>query len=120
MVATIGLWLVVESSLLNPVAANFWNDIIVGVALVALGGYNYFRCFTGHLGSLRVGTFVAILGVWMAVVPFVVGATPEGNGLETDLELWNEVIVGLLLVLLGAYSAAEARDTHMKPPAGTA
>jgi len=32
--------------------ANFWNDIIVGLALIALGAYNYYRRADERVGSV--------------------------------------------------------------------
>lgn len=118
LVALIGLWLVVQTVLLDPVAGNFWSDVIVGLALVALGGYNFYRRANEELGSVGVGAFVALLGLWLIVTPFILGSTVEtGAGVEMDLEFWNDVIAGVIVFLLGAYSAYEARETDVARPA---
>lgn len=118
LVALIGLWLVVEPLLFEVTPANFWNDIIIGLALVVLGAYNYYRRADERLGSVAVGVFVALLGLWMIAAPFVFGAE-AGVAAETEaLGFWNDIIVGAVVLILGAYSAYEARDTDVAHPAG--
>jgi ABC-type nickel/cobalt efflux system permease component RcnA len=118
LVALLGLWLVVEPFLFEMTAVNFWNDIIVGLALIALGAYNYYRRADQRLGSVAVGVFVALLGLWLLAAPFVFGV--DGGASEaTGATFWNDVVVGALVVILGAYSAYEARDTDVAHPART-
>ena len=116
LVALLGLWMVTEAYLLEPIAGNFWSDIIVGVALIALGGYNFYRRVNERMGSIGVGVFVALLGLWLVVTPFILGSTEGTAAVEFDIEFWNDVIVGLLVFLLGAYSAYEARETDAATP----
>lgn len=116
LVALLGLWMVTEAYLLEPIAGNFWSDIIVGVALIALGGYNFYRRANERIGSIGVGVFVALLGLWLVVTPFILGSTEGTAAVEFDIEFWNDVIVGLLVFLLGAYSAYEARETDAATP----
>ena len=117
LVALIGLWLLLQAFLFDPIAGNFWSDVIVGVALVTLGGYNYYRRANEELGSVAVGAFVALLGLWMIATPFILGSTEGTAAVETDIEFWNDIAVGLLTFLLGAYSAYEARKTDVARPA---
>lgn len=117
IVALLGLWMVVQAFLLEPVAGNFWSDVIVGLALVALGGYNFYRRANERLGSVGVGAFVALLGLWLIVTPFILGSTEGAAAVETDIEFWNDIVVGLLVFLMGAYSAYEARETDVAQPA---
>ena len=116
LVALIGLWLIVEPLLFELTTANFWNDVIIGVALIVLGGYNYYRRADERLGSVSVGVFVALLGLWMIAAPFVFG-TDAGAADTGVLGFWNDVVVGALVLILGAYSAYEARDTDVARPA---
>ena len=117
LVALLGLWLIVEPILFELSVANFWNDIIIGGALIVLGGYNYYRRADERLGSVAVGVFVALIGLWLIAAPFVLG-DPSGATDTNALGLWNDVIVGALALILGAYSAYEARDTDVARPAG--
>lgn len=117
LVALLGLWLIAEPLLLEMTAANFWNDVVVGLALIVLGGYNYYRRADERLGSVAVGVFVALLGLWLIAAPFVFGVD-TGATEATGLAFWNDVVVGALVLILGAYSAYEARDTDVARPAG--
>jgi len=117
VVALLGLWMLAESFVLNPIAGNFWSDLIVGAALVVLGGYNYYRRANEQLGSVAVGAFVALLGLWLIATPFVFGSTEGFAAVELDIEFWNDIVVGLLVFVLGAYSAYEARETDVATPA---
>ena len=117
LVALLGLWLVVEPWLFELSAANFWSDVVVGVALVVLGGYNYYRRADRRLGSASVGVFVALLGLWLVAAPFVFGGPVSGTD-TGDVGVWNDIVVGALAFVLGAYSAYEARDTDVAHPAG--
>ncbi|WP_459190743.1 SPW repeat protein [Halosimplex sp. J119] len=117
LVALLGLWMLAQSFILDPIAGNFWSDIIVGAALLVLGGYNYYRRANDQLGSVGVGAFVALLGLWLIATPFILGSTEGTAAVEADIEFWNDIAVGLLTFLLGAYSAYEARDTDVATPA---
>lgn len=122
VVALLGLWMLVQAAFLEPVAANYWSDVIVGLGLIALGGYNYYRRANERIGSVAVGAFVALLGLWLVVSPFLLGSGQEiaaGEELAMDAEFWNDVLVGLAVLALGAYSAYEARQTEAATPART-
>jgi|AntRauTorcE11898_2_1112593.scaffolds.fasta_scaffold58422_1 hypothetical protein len=114
LVALIGAWLLVQAFLLEPVAGNFWSDVIVGVALIALGGYNYYRRSDERHGSVAVGAFIALLGLWMIATPFVLGSTEGTAAVESDIEFWNDIVVGLATFLLGTYSAYASRDRDVE------
>jgi len=118
LIALLGLWLLAEAIVLELGDANFWNDVIIGVALVALGGYNYSRRSDERFGSVAVGAFVALLGLWLLAAPFVLD--PAGAAAMDAIPFWNDVIVGTLALVLGAYSAYEAsRDVPARTAAGT-
>jgi uncharacterized membrane protein YiaA len=117
IIALLGLWLVVEAYLFNPVGGNYWSDMIVGVALIALGAYNYNRRANARLGSVGVGAFVALLGLWLIATPFFFGSTEGFAAVEFDIAFWNDIVVGVIVFLLGAYSAYEARDRDVVRPA---
>lgn len=118
LIALAGIWLLIEPFLLEPiVAGNFWNDIVVGALLLVLGGYNYYRRANDDLGSTAVAGLAALLGLWLIVAPWVYGIeTPQGE-IVTELGFWNDVVVGLLVLVLGVYSVYETRTVDVITPA---
>ena len=114
LIALVGLWLVVEAFLFDfLLLGNVWNDAIVGVLLVALGGYNYYRRADEEPGSVAAAGLAALLGLWMVVSPFVYGLGEGWTVITTQIGFWNDVIVGLVVLALGVYSAYEARDLNV-------
>ncbi|MGQ3413488.1 SPW repeat domain-containing protein [Natrinema sp. LN54] len=106
----LGLALVVQALALELAAGQFWNDALVGATLFVAGAYNYYRRSNEEFGSIGVASLVALLGLWLVASPFLLGT---GSGLaETanDLGFWTDVVVGLLAVGLGSYSAYEIRE----------
>jgi len=110
LIALLGLWMIVEALVFDLVATQFWNDLLVGALLLALGGYNFYRRADEHMGNVAVAALVALLGLWLIVTPFVFGESGGLTETTNDAAFWNDVIVGLIAAVLGAYSAYEARD----------
>ena len=116
IIALGGLWLIVEAWVFDVTQVSFWNGMLVGIALVALGGYNYYRRNNEELGSTAAAALSALLGLWLIAAPFLLS-----GGVATDtspVTFWTDVIVGLVVFLLGAYSAYESRDAEA-PAAAT-
>lgn len=110
------MWLIVEAFWFDALLlGNVWNDAIVGLLLVALGGYNYYRRTNEEASSTAAAGLSALLGLWLIVAPFVYDVEVAGAELTTELGFWNDVIVGLLVLALGAYSAYEARELDVGP-----
>jgi len=110
VVALLGLWMIVEAVLFDLVATQFWNDIIVGALLLVVGGYNFKRRTDEQLGNLAAALVVALLGLWLIASPFMFGENAGFAEATNDLGFWNDIVVGLLALGLGAYSAYEIRD----------
>lgn len=125
LVALIGVWFVVAPFVFGAVwpaqfemaGAHFWSNVIVGLALIALGAYNYYRRRDERLGSVGVAAFVALLGLWLIATPFVFGSDVGVELAGEDLMGWNDTLLGLVVFLLGAYSAYETRKTARRRPA---
>lgn len=117
LIALAGAWLVFEAFWFDQLLlGNVWNDVIVGIALIVLGGYNYYRRSNEELGSTAAAGLSALLGLWLIVSPFVYDVEVNGAELTTELGFWNDVIVGLLVLLLGAYSVYKSRDVDVATP----
>jgi hypothetical protein len=93
----LGLWLIVAPFLLgySDTAAPLWNDIILGVAIALLAAIRVF----GALKTPSVSWTNVVLGAWLVVAPFILGY----SGLTGAL--WNDILIGLLVIILGWRSA---------------
>ena len=116
IIALLGLWMIVEALWFDVVAAQFWNDVIVGALLLAVGGYNYYRRADEEIGSVAAASVAALLGLWLIAAPFLFGADAGFTEAVNDLAFWNDIVVGLLALALGAYSAYQARDQRSEMP----
>jgi len=111
LIALLGLWMMLEAFLFDIILTQFWNDVLVGALLLAVGGYNYYRRADQEVGSMAAAGIAALLGLWLIAAPFVLGTGGEAAAVETanDLAFWNDVVAGLIALGLGAYSAYEVR-----------
>jgi len=98
----LGIWLIICPFLLGyRLEVALWNDIILGilVAVIAL---------TRTFGSgLAAASWInVVLGIWLIIAPFVLNygaeATPK----------WNDIILGILIIIFAWSGAAVPR-----PPA---
>lgn len=103
VVGLVGLWLVVGSPFLFEAPfADFWNDVFVGSALVALAAYTYAR--SGDSSSRWSAAAAAVLGAWL-----VVGAVLW----ETRQFLhWSDVVAGVVVVVVAGYGAYESHEAY--------
>lgn len=102
IVALLGLWIAVSPfvSLLAPVLVV--NNVAVGIAILAIAGYNAYRTTRGRLPHVGAAALVALLGLWMIVGTFLLG--PVGVGL-----LWTNVVPGVIVVAIGASNAVATK-----------
>ncbi|GAA0250387.1 SPW repeat protein [Haladaptatus pallidirubidus] len=110
LIALLGLWLILQAFLFELAATQVWNDVLVGAFLAAIGVYNYSRQSNKQLGSMGAAIVATILGLWLIIAPFVLGIDAGATETANDLGFWNDIIVGLLAFVLGAYSAYKIRD----------
>jgi thiol:disulfide interchange protein len=110
VIALIGVWMLAEAFLFDVVPGQFWNDVIVGGLLLAVGGYNYYRRANEEIGSVGAAAVAALVGLWLVAAPFLFGAQAGLTEATNALAFWNDIVVGLLALGLGAYSAYEARE----------
>jgi hypothetical protein len=96
------------------VASQFWNDLIVGALLLGVGGYNYSRRGQDKVGSVGAAAIAALLGLWLIAAPFMFGWDAGTTEAANPLVFWNDIVVGLITLGLGAFSAYAARDQKQK------
>lgn len=114
LIALLGVWMVVEALWFDLVAAQVWNDLVVGVLLLAAGGYNLSRRSDERVGSMGAAVFAALLGLWLVASPLMFGADTGLTEAINDAGFWNDVVVGLLALVLGAYSAYQVQDQRRR------
>lgn len=90
-----GVWLVIAPFALDhDGSAAAWNDTVVGIAVAAVALVRMLApARTAALGIVNVG-----LGAWLVVAPLVLDLPTAAAR--------NDVVVGILLVLVAAASAA--------------
>lgn len=124
-VALLGLAAIAGAGLIDVGPARFWNDLFVGVALLAVGGYNYRRRSNEGFGSVGAALLAAGVGLWFAASPLLVGtgggsgssstAGSAGGGspglavLPGEVGTWLPVVVGLLAFVIATGSASLIR-----------
>jgi hypothetical protein len=82
------------------VMAFVWNHIIVGLILMIAGAW---AALTRNIRTAKTLDWIAAAaGVWLILAPFVLGAPEIAAG------LWNDIIVGVIVVILGVWAALAA------------
>jgi len=97
-----GIWLILAPFILgySAVTGALWNDILVGLAITGLAWARVAKPLENEAASWTN----AVLGVWLLAAPFALGYT------ATAAAMWNDIVVGLVVVVLGAWSAVASRD----------
>ena len=109
IIALCGLWELGDIVLpfvigFGNVQAFVWNHIIVGILLVLAGAR---AARTGNVRTARRLDWIAVVaGVCLMIAPFLLGPPEIAAG------LWNDIIVGGVVLVLGAWAAlALPRET---------
>ena len=96
-----GIYLLL-SSLVNRVnGANMANGVVFGLIVMILAATR----LSGKAGSWA-GWIDALIGVWMIFAPWVYGYAGEGW-------MWNAITVGIVMLVLGIWSATATADEPM-------
>ncbi len=113
VVAVLGLWIAASSFVFAGMSqASFWNNIIIGVAVFLIAGYNVYRLINEMSASVASAALVTLLGLWMIAAPFALGVT-------LTMLLWSDAIAGALVAILAGYNTYAERKAQRAPAAGT-
>ncbi|WP_254524812.1 presenilin [Natrinema caseinilyticum] len=104
LVAGLGGWVVLSVLVFEATAAPLWNDVLVGLVVLAASGYNYYRLTNDIPISTGIASLIAILGIWLIVSTALLGMT---GGL-----FWSTLVAGLLITAVAGYNAYEAREAR--------
>lgn len=116
LIAVAGVWLLLQAFLFEILAANFWNDVVVGLALVAIGGYNVYRRADDRAASTAAAALAALFGLWLMVSPYLYDEEFGFTEITTQVGYVNDLVVGVLVLVLGIYSVVQARSTDATTP----
>lgn len=98
----VGAWLVASPFVLEATETAMWNNVIVGLAIIILAGFNYYRMMSDRLGNVGVSSLVALLGLWALLVPFLLE-------MGSDELLWGTAIAGIIVAIISGYNAYNNR-----------
>lgn len=103
-----GVWLIVSPWVLDyDAGAAFWNTVVSG-ALVA--GFAFLRVSGAHRQSW-MSWINAAIGVWLFVSAFLLPDSGAG--------VWNGLVLGGIVFILGAWSAFASEDGNAGEPTPT-
>jgi hypothetical protein len=96
--SALGAWLVIAPFALGYTGiSSGWSDITVGFLIAVMAGW----AALAKTGTVAVtsSSVVAVAGLWVAIASFVFAHLPP------TAVLWNDVIVGVAVLGLGAAGA---------------
>ena len=102
IIALCGLWEFGDIAALfvpgfGHVQAFVWNHILTGFVLMLAG---VMAALTNNPATARtLNRIAAGAGVWLMIAPFILGRPAVAAG------LWNDIIVGAIVVTLGIWAA---------------
>jgi hypothetical protein len=101
-----GLWLIIAAFALGyaDITRALWNDIILGVAIVAIAAVRVASERLPWLSWIEL-----VLGAWLIAAPFVLGYA------DVSRPFVNDVIVGAIVVFLSGFSALAYRISSYPP-----
>ncbi|WP_433631433.1 SPW repeat protein [Halomicrococcus sp. NG-SE-24] len=108
-VSLVGAWIFVSAFVYDTMSTvSYWNNVIVGLAIFLIAGYNYYRMTNGYEVSVGSAGFVALLGLWMILVPFVIA--------DIGAAFWSDVISGIVVAGIAGYNAYAGREMRTGAP----
>lgn len=101
-----GIWEIIAPFVLgySSNSAVTTNDVIVGIIVAVLAAIRFF----GAYAAAWLSWVNAVLGLWLIAAPFVLH---YGGTART-----NDIIVGIIMAVLGAWSAMASNSTYNETP----
>lgn len=106
LVALVGLWEVIAAFILGYTASTtaFWDAIVVGIVLIVLGAW---AALSNQEGTDKTLDWINVVaGIWLIIAPFVLGYSVVAAA------LWNDIIVGIVVVVLAGWAALTMGRHH--------
>ena len=111
IIALAGLWEIVAPFVFGMTAASafLWDAIIVGLALLVFGVW---AALANTEETVKYLNWInAVLGLWLIIAPFVLTYS------SATAALWNDIIIGLVALVLGVWAAMTV-GSHGQQPMG--
>jgi hypothetical protein len=101
VVALVGLWEVLAPAILGYMGtpAAVGNALLAGVTLILLAGLD--DLIENASTDKTLDWITTAVGVWQVASPFVLGYS------TVTAALWNDIIVGAVVIVLAAWAATE-------------
>lgn len=111
-----GIWLIAAPSILGytdpggPGSARLWatnNDLLFGFLIAVIAEIRIITAASIGLYQRPVMVWLSwlnvVFGLWLILSPFILGYA------DIAMALWNNIIVGVIVVVFGAWSALATR-----------
>lgn len=112
VVALVGIWIAVSPFLYAATEVATWNNVVVGVVIFLLAGYNFYRMMNDQRASIGGSSLVVLLGLWSIIAPLLLAFGSEALA-------WSTLASGIAVVILSGYNAYESRRAATAPQAET-
>ncbi len=109
IIALAGLWEIVAPFVFGMTAttAFLWDAIIVGLALAVFGVW---AALANEENTVKYLNWInAVLGLWLVIAPFVLSYSSAATA------MWNDIIIGLVALVLGAWAALAVGSQGQQP-----
>lgn len=106
LVTLVGAWEVIAAFVLGYTSSTtaLWDAIIIGLALVVLGAW---AALSNQESTDKSLDWINVLaGIWLIIAPFVLGYS------VVTAALWNDIIVGIVVVVLAGWAALTVGRHH--------
>lgn len=110
--ALVGLWILISPFTFVASDAALWNNVVVGIAIFLIAGYNYYRLMNDRASTVGAMAIVALLGIWTLIAPFAFD-------IGSDELLWSNVAGGVLVILAAGTVANSSRKMRAGAPGTT-
>jgi hypothetical protein len=106
LILVLGLWLIVSPwAFAYPEGSpQMINAFVSGVVIAALAAFDLYKTY---FWAVMLNLLV---GIWVAVSPWVLGAADRGT------VMWNELIVGIAVVVLAVWEMRTDPELHKHWP----
>lgn len=106
LVALVGLWELIAAFVLGYSAtpAALWNAVIIGLALIILGIWA--AVSKQEVTDKTLDWINVVLGIWLIIAPFLLGYT------AVKAAVWNDVIVGIVVIVLAGWGVVAISHQH--------